>query len=147
MFEQTRRFPCPSCQQIINDDAQQCRYCGAPVDRAIAQAAADTQDKVNQACSDASYMRSAAVGMWVLLALSLIPFIPFVYYGFIFVFFVVIVLFVRWQLRFANVNTADPDYAKARRNKNVSLILWIVALPVSFVIRPLLSAIIAQLFG
>ena len=147
MFEQTRRFPCPSCQQIITDDATQCRYCGAPVDRAVAQAAADTQDKVNQAYSDASFLRTAAAGMWVLLALSLLPFVPFVYYGFVFTFLVVIFLFVRWQVRFANVNTADPDYAKAKRNKNVALALWIVALPVGFVVRPLLSVLLASLFG
>lgn len=146
MFEQTRRFPCPSCQQIITDDLQQCRYCGAPVDKAIAQAAADTQDKVNQAYSDASFLRTAAVGMWILLAISLLPFVPFVYYGFIFTFFVVIFLFVRWQVRFPNVNTADPDYAKAKRNKNVALVLWIVALPVGFVVRPLISVLLAALF-
>jgi hypothetical protein len=147
MFEQTRRFPCPSCQQIITDQTEQCQYCGAPVDKAIAQAAADTQDKVNEAYSDASFLRSAAVGMWVLLAISLVPFIPLVYYGFIFTFFIVIVLFVRWQVRFANINTSDPDYAKAKRNKNLSLILWLVALPVGFVIRPLLSVLIAGLLN
>jgi uncharacterized membrane protein YvbJ len=147
MFEQTRRFPCPSCQQIITDDAQQCRYCGAPVDKGIAQAAADTQDKVNQAYSDASFLRTAAVGMWVLLAISLIPFVPLVYYGFIFTFFIVIVLFIRWQVRFANINTTDPDYAKAKRNKNLSLILWLVALPVGFVVVPLSSALVQRLLS
>jgi uncharacterized membrane protein YvbJ len=144
MFEQTRRFPCPSCQQIITDDAQECRYCGAPVDKGIAQAAADTQDRVNQAYSDASFLRTTAGGMWVLLAISLIPFIPFVYYGFVFTFILVIVLLIRWQLRFANINTTDPDYAKAKRNKNLSLVLWLVALPVGFVVVPLSSALIQR---
>jgi uncharacterized membrane protein len=126
---------------------EQCQYCGAPVDKGIAQAAADTQDKVNQAYSDASFLRSAAVGMWVLLAISALPFVPLVYYGFIFTFFIVIVLFVRWQMRFANINTTDPDYAKARRNKNLSLILWLVALPVGFLILPLMSALIQRLLS
>jgi hypothetical protein len=147
MFEQTRRFPCPSCQQIINDNVEHCPYCHAPVDKAIAQAAADTQDKVNQAYSDASFLRSAAVGMWVLLAISLVPFISLVYYGFIFTFFIVLVLFIRWQMRFASINTNDPDYAKAKRNKNLSLLLWSVALPVGFVLVPLLSTLIQHLLA
>ncbi|MDQ3906954.1 MAG: hypothetical protein M3268_01285 [Acidobacteriota bacterium] len=145
MLEQIRRFPCPSCRQIITDDLAKCRYCGAPVDKAIAQAAADTQDRVNQAYSDASFLRTAAAGMWVLLLLSLVPFIPLVGYGFIFTFFAVIVLFVRWQVRFANINTPDPDYAKAKRNKNVALALWVAAIPVGFIFGPLLSILIRRL--
>jgi hypothetical protein len=147
MFEQTRRFPCPSCRQIITDQVEQCQFCGAPVDKGIAQAAADIQDKVNQAYSDASFLRSAAAGMWVLLALSLVPFIPFVYYGFFFTFFIVIVLFIRWQVRFNNINTSDPDYVKAKRNKNLSLVLWLVALPVGFIVKPLLPVLLTALFN
>jgi hypothetical protein len=147
MFEQTLRFPCVSCKQIITDRSAVCPYCGAPVDPAVARAAAETQDKVNQAYSDASYLRTAAVGMWILLALSLLPFVPLVYYGFIFTFFIVLVLLIRWQVRFANINTGDPDYAKARRNKNLSLILWLVALPVGFVAAPLLSALVGHLLS
>lgn len=146
MFEQTRRFPCPSCKQIITDAAGECRYCGAPVDAGIAQAAADTQDRVNQAYSDASFLRTTAVGMWVLLALSLVPFIPFIYYGFVFTFVALIILVVRWQARFATVNTSDPDYARAKRNRNLSLVLWFAALPVGFIVRPLFAVLVARLF-
>ncbi|MDT7603899.1 MAG: hypothetical protein QOF61_1896, partial [Acidobacteriota bacterium] len=39
------------------------------------------------------------------------------------------------------------DYAKARRNKNLSLILWLVALPVGFLILPLMSALIQRLLS
>jgi hypothetical protein len=145
MFEQTLRFPCASCKEIITDRAQECPYCGAPIDRGIATAAAEVQDKVNQAYSDASYMKTAAFAMWGFLGISLIPIVPLVYYGFLFTFFALIVLIVRWQLKFSNVNTSDPDYTKARRWKNLSLILWVVALPVGFIVRPLLSVIIAGL--
>ena len=147
MFEQTLRFPCVNCKQIITDRAAECQYCGAPVDPAVARAAAQTQDKVNQACSDASYLRTAAVGMWILLALSLVPFITLAYYGFVFTFFVVLVLLIRWQVRFANINTGDPDYVKAKRNKNLSLILWLVTLPVGFVGVPLLPTLIGHLLS
>jgi hypothetical protein len=147
MFEQTLRFPCPSCKEIITDRAEQCQYCGAPIDKSIAQAAAAVQSKVNQAYSDASYMRTAAVTMWVFLGLSLIPIVPFVYYGFLFTFFAVIVMIVRWQLKFSNIITSDPDYQKARRSKNLSLVLWLAALPVGFVVRPLLGVVIAELLS
>ena len=147
MFEQTLRFPCVSCKQIITDRARECQYCGAPVDPAVARSAAETQDRVNQAYSDASYLRTAAVGMWILLAISLVPFVPLVYYGFIFTFFIVIVLFFRLQVGFSEINTGDPDYAKAKRNKNLSLILWLAALPTGFVVAPLVSALIRYLLS
>ncbi len=139
MFEQVRRFPCPSCQQIIADDAEQCRYCGAPVDKAIARAAADTQDRVNQACSDASYLKIVAGGMWVFLGASFLRIIALFNVGFIITFFVLAFLLARWQLRFSNINTTDPDYTQARRAKNVSFLLWLAAIPVGFVIKPLLA--------
>ena len=145
MFEQVRRFPCPSCQQIIADDAAQCRYCGAPVDKAIAQAAADTQDKVNQACSDASYLKVVAGGMWVFLGASFLRIVAIFSVGFIvtslfiITFLVLAFLLARWQLRFSNINTADPDYAQARRAKNASFLLWLGAIPVGFIIKPLLA--------
>src|SRR2546423_863558 len=114
MLDDTLSFPCPSCKEIINDRTEQCRSCGAPIDKGIARMLAETQAKVNQACSDASYMKTAAFAMWAFLGISLIPFVPLVYYGFVITFVVVIVLVVRWQLRFSRLNTSDPDYAKAR---------------------------------
>ena len=61
MLNDTLSFPCPSCKEIINDRMEQCRFCGAPVDKGIAQMLAETQAKVNQAYSDASYLSSLAV--------------------------------------------------------------------------------------
>jgi hypothetical protein len=137
MFEQTLSFPCPSCKEIINDRAEQCKYCGAPIDKGVAQFAAEVQSKVNQAYSDASYLKTAAFALLTLLAISMIPFVPLVFYGAIFIFFAVLVMLVRWQLKFSNINTPDPDYQKARRNKNIALVLWIVSIPL-FVLRDLI---------
>lgn len=137
MFEQTLSFPCPSCKEIINDRAAQCKYCGAPIDQGVAQFAAEVQSKVNQAYSDASYLKTAAFALLTLLAISLLPFVPFVFYGAIFIFFALIVLIIRWQLRFSNINTTDPDYPKAKRNKNIALVLWVVAIPI-FILRDLI---------
>jgi hypothetical protein len=33
--------------------------------------------------------------------------------------------------------TNDADYLKARRSWRLSLVLWIVAIPIGFIIRPL----------
>lgn len=146
MFEQTLRFPCPSCKEIISDSAEQCKYCGAPIDKGVAQLAAETQSKVNQAYSDASYLKTAAFAMWTLLALSLIPLVPFVFYGAVFIFFALIVMIIRWQVKFSNINTPDPDYQKAKRNKNIALVLLVVAIP-GFILRDLIFLVLGNMLS
>lgn len=143
MFEQTLSFPCPSCKEIINDRAEQCKYCGAPIDKGVAQFAAEVQSKVNQAYSDASYLKTAAFALLTLLAISLIPFVPLVLYGAVFIFFSLIVMIVRWQLKFSNINTTDPDYQKAKRNKNIALVLWVIAIPI-FILREIILLALAN---
>jgi hypothetical protein len=115
----------------------ECKYCQAPVDVGIAGMLAETQGKVNQACSDASYLKAAAVGMWVFLGICFIPLVPLVQWCFPVTFVVVIVLIIRWQLKFNDLNTSDVDYAKARRVKNVAFILWLAAIPVGFLLMPM----------
>jgi hypothetical protein len=132
---------------MINDSMTQCRFCSTPVDPGIAAMIAERQEKTNQACSDASFLRTAAVAMFVFLGLSLIPFMPVVYWGFLITFFAVIVLLIRWQTRFGSLQTDDPDYHGARRSKNLALIFVIVAAPVGFIVRPLLPLIIAVMTG
>lgn len=139
MFSETMRFPCPSCKEIINDRMEECKYCGAPVDKDIAQMLGERQAEANQSYSDASYLKSAAVIMWGFLGISFIPLVPLVHWCFLVTFVIVIVLAIRWQLRFNDLNTSDPDYAKARRAKNLALVLWLAALPVYFVVQPLVE--------
>ena len=132
-----RTFPCPSCKEVINDSMTQCRFCGAPVDPAIAASIADVQDKVNQACSDASYLKNAALIMFACLGLSFVPVIPVVGLGFFLIFFAVLFMLVRWQIKFGGLLTNDPDYGSARRAKNIALALWVLAIPLSLVVRPI----------
>lgn len=139
MFAAPRTFRCPNCNEMINDSMTQCRFCSVPVDPGVAQLIADKQEKANQAYSDASYLRTAAIAMYVFLALSFIPFLPLVSWGFLVTFFVVIVLLIRWQLRYASLVTSDADFQGARRSWWISLVLLIVAVPVGFVIRPLVE--------
>jgi Ca2+/Na+ antiporter len=120
---------------------EKCPYCSTPVDRQAATAAAESQGRANQAYSDASYLRTAAFVLWVFLGLSFIPFIPLVGWAFLFTFVVVLVLLIRWQVKFGSLKTNDPDYPRAKRNRTLALILWLAAF-VGFIVRQLLVEII-----
>jgi len=139
MLASPRTFRCPNCSEMINDSMTQCRYCSTPVDAAVAAMIADRQEKTNRAYSDASYLKTAAIAMMVFLGLSLIPLIPFVYWGFLITFVIVLVLLILWQVRFGSLITNDPDYQRARRSKNIAFILLIIAAPLGFIVRPLLA--------
>jgi len=130
---------------MINDSMTQCRFCSVPIDPAIAQHTADKQEKANQAVSDASYLRTAAIALYVFLGLSLVPFIPMVGTAFTFIFFVVVVLLIRWQVKFGSLQTSDSDYMRARKSWRLSLILLIVAAPLGFVVRPIVDEILFRL--
>lgn len=137
MIANPRTFRCPNCNEMINDSMTQCRYCNVAVDPAVAQLVAERQEKANQSYSDASFLRTAAVAMYVFMGLSFIPILPVVGWGFLAAFFVVLVLLIRWQLSFGRLITNDADYLKARRSWRFALVLWIVAIPLGFIIRPL----------
>src|SRR5437667_12096634 len=49
MLPQPQTFPCPNCNEIINESMQTCRFCSAPVDPQAASAAAEIQSRVNRA--------------------------------------------------------------------------------------------------
>ena len=147
MFAQPRTFRCPNCNEMINDTMTQCRFCSVPVDAGVAALLAEKQQKANQAYSDASFLRIAAIAMFVFLALSLIPFLPLVYWGFLATFLVVVVLLIRWQVKFGSLGTSDADYKKALRNRNFGLLLLIVAIPLGFIVRPLLGLIVAAVLS
>ena len=138
MIANPRTFPCPYCNQIINESMTQCRYCSTTIDPVAARLIAERQEKANQAYSDASYLRTATIAMYVFMGISFIPFVPVVGWGFLATFVVVLVLLVRWLVRFGKLVTNDADYLRARRSWRLSLVLWIVAIPIGFIIRPLL---------
>jgi fatty acid desaturase len=130
---------------MINDSMQQCRFCSVPLDPAVVELTAERQEKANQAYSDASFLKTAAIAMLVFVGLSLIPFLPFVYWGFLGIFIVVLILLIRWQVKFGSLLTSDADYKLAKRSRNIALVLWLVAIPLGFIIRPLLELIVARL--
>jgi len=134
-----RTFRCPNCNEMINDQMTTCRYCSVPVDPGVAQLIAERQQKANQAVSDASFLRTATIAMWVLLGLSFIPFLTFfIELAFVITGIVVIILAIRWQIKFNNLLTNDADYQAARKSWRTSLLLALAALPVAFIVRPLI---------
>ena len=144
MFAQPRTFRCIKCNEVVNDSMDVCPFCGVTIDRQAASAAAEVQDKANQAYSDASYLRAASIAMFVFLGLSFIPLIPAVYWGFLGAFGAVFVMVVRWQMRFGKLQTSDPDYLLAKSRKNVALVLWLLAIPAGFVLRPTIVTILSN---
>ena len=115
----------------------QCRYCSTTIDPVAARLIAERQEKANHAYSDASFLRTATIVMYVFMGISFIPFVPLVSWAFLATFVVVLVLLVRWLARFGKLVTNDADYLRARRSWRLSLVLWIVAIPIGFIIRPL----------
>lgn len=134
-----RTFRCPNCNEMINEDVKQCRFCLVPIDPGVAALIAGRQEQVNQACSDASYLRRAAAAMYVFLAVGTI--FGWAYWAFVVTFWLGVFLLVRWQLRFSSLITNDPDYPAARRSKNVSALMILGALPLGLILNPFLGVL------
>jgi hypothetical protein len=138
-----RTFRCPNCNEMINERVQQCRYCSLPIDPGVADLIASRQEKVNASYSDASYLRRTAVAMFVFLGFSLV--FTFAYWGFLMTFWLGIVLLIRWQVKFADLLTNDPDYPKAKRSKNISLLMLIAGVPLGLLANPFLTSLLEDL--
>jgi hypothetical protein len=141
----TRTFPCPNCRRVTDDGLPRCRHCSASFSPEEVETAAALQGKVNQACSDAGYLKTASLALYLLLGLSLIPFVggP-LFFGFFGALVVLLIMFVRWQIKFGRLRTHDPDYTRAKQTRNLALLLWAFALPLGFALR-LLAMIISEL--
>ena len=124
-------FPCPNCGQMIYSDAEKCRFCSATIDRKAAALGAEVQARVNTACNQAKLLRNSAAVMWIFFLLGLLPFMPFGW-GFTILFFVIPVWLVYWQVKFGRIQTQDADYARAKRDRLIALIIWLPALIVEF---------------
>ena len=108
-------FECPNCKETIDARAETCRFCGVKVDREAARRAAVVLAKVNQACSDASYMRSTALTLPVFFLLRFVPFIALVgTIGFAGVTLVIPFWALRWWLKYRGIETDDADFRRAR---------------------------------
>jgi hypothetical protein len=114
---ESRIFSCPACKQTINTSAKQCPYCGAAIDAQAAELAADDMARVNQACSDASFLRTIAGTTVVFFGLSMIPFLGIAQWGVLVLVFIVLpVMLIRWWVKFGKIQSDDSDFRRARRD-------------------------------
>jgi len=77
--------------------------------------------------------------MWIFLGLHMVPFIPLVGWGFLVTFFVVLILIFRWMIKFGGLQTNDADFQQAKRSAILAVVLWLVAIPVGFVLVPIIQ--------
>ena len=123
-------FECPKCGQTIDTSADVCRFCGAKVDHQAAQQDARLLARVDDACSDASYLRNTAVVLLllppgVLLGLARNPrFILLVGFQNVLMGFCALVLLVcspfplwtlRWRAKYASLKSEDDEFQSARK--------------------------------
>lgn len=129
-------FTCPKCAETIDSSAEKCRFCGEKVDPEEAQRAALVLSKINQACSDASYMKSTTLALPVFFILRFVPFISgFGVMGFIGVSAAVPIWAARWWFKYGNIATTDEEFQKARSTVKIcgfvaaGVLVFLVILP------------------
>jgi len=140
-------FQCPQCDETIDSTADACRFCGVKVDHQAAQEAAKLLTKINQGCSDASYLRSCALSIPVFFLLRFVPFISMLgMVGFIGLSFAIPIWSLRWWWRFGKIETKDAEFCKARKT-----VLWagsiVLLVLVLLVIAPFVYGIVSGLAG
>lgn len=129
-------FQCPICNETIDSTSDACRFCGAAVDHDAARKAAEVLARVNQACSDASYLKTASLSIGVFFVLRFLPFISMLgAVGFIGLAFAIPVWSLRWWLKFGRIETRDQEFLKARTTVKIAGIVVSVVL-VLLVILP-----------
>lgn len=108
-------LPCPACKQTINTSMQTCPFCSAPIDHAAAAASAEVFARVNQAISDAGFLKVMAGAIGAFFLASLLPFVGGLgNLGFLFLAIATPVMVVRWFVRFGKLPSADPEFRSAR---------------------------------
>ena len=111
----TSIFECPNCKQTIDVTAKQCRFCSALIDPVAAEAAAEKMARINQACSDASFLRTMAISILVFLGLMFVPFLTWLgVCGYYFLMFAVPFMAIRWWIKFHGIQADDPDFRRAK---------------------------------
>ena len=133
-----RVFECPNCKETINTSVDKCPFCSAAVDPSAAQAAAEHMARVNQAFSDADYLRIMAGMMAAFFAASLLG-VPLAVYGYWFLFIAIPVQAIRWRIRFGGIQASDPSFHRVKRRMMEGIGIWaLCTLPI--VIRMVASA-------
>ena len=125
-------FECPVCRQTIDASATTCRFCLSPVDPVAAQVAAEKMARVNQACSDASFLRTAAFSVLVFIGVMFIPFMGLLgIVGYYFLLVAVPFLAIRWWVKFGKIQADDSDFRRARITVIVISVLIVIPIALS----------------
>lgn len=145
-------FECPNCKETIDASADVCRFCGAKVDHEAAKNSAHLLAEVDQACSEASFLRNSAVvvfmlGLGVIICLlrgSLGRIIQVAGFEntmlalsalFVILSFAFPLLSLRWWRKYANLQSDDEDFRDARtivRSTGFAATAWLAGSAVLF---------------
>ncbi len=119
-----RIFTCPNCKETIDTLAGFCRFCGAPVDAGAAEEAAEQMALVNQACSDASFLKIMAIGVPLSFVISFLPIVSMLgAWSLIFFCFAVPAMTARWWIKFSRLPSDDTEFRRARKTANLLSVL------------------------
>jgi len=85
---------------------------------------------INQACSDASFLRTAAISILVFIGVIFIPFLGLLgIAGYYFLLLAVPFLAIRWWVKFHRIRTEDRDFRRAR----ITVIIISILIPIPIV--------------
>lgn len=137
-------FECPSCKETIDAKAESCRFCGAKVDREAARQGAALMARINQACSDASYMKVCALAIGAFYLIRLVPFLGLLgRIGFWVLLVAVPIWSLIWLGKYRGIESDDAEFRKARSTvKRTGMI--VAALFIGFLALNILVFIFAR---
>jgi hypothetical protein len=108
-------FECPNCKQTIDTSSTQCRFCSIAIDPVAAEAAAHKMARVNRACSDASFLRTMAISIFVFVGLIFVPFLTLLgMVGYYFLTMAVPFMSILWWVKFHYIRVDDRDFNRAK---------------------------------
>ena len=123
-----RFFPCPSCNETISAEANNCRFCHLPIDAATAERLLLENQRVTNAVASANSFRlsvslEALVVFWGIIdgltkGSSPAVWLPLVgiSYG------------ALWLYRYGSLTTSDVDYPLAVKRVKRTMLIWLLAL-------------------
>jgi hypothetical protein len=125
MFNSIGGLSSANDNEIIKTSTQPVKYSQARMDLQSVDASDELQEKIVRAYLDAGLIRNLAVLIWIFFLVRFIPFIGFVgLLGMLVTIFLVPIKLITWQIKFGRIKTADPDFKRAQRNKNIALLIW-----------------------
>ncbi|MEO7507027.1 MAG: hypothetical protein ABIZ95_07320 [Pyrinomonadaceae bacterium] len=131
----SQSFRCPNCNEYINTDARECRFCSHPIDAETALRVASEQERINQACNDASHVRNlAGVTLIMTVLFNLISLGISGPIALVILNFSTVGLVIRWEVKYASIRTLDPDFAVAKRNRLIALGLWLASASIMLIL-------------